>query len=50
MGGASVGKSSAELLGVVHVPDRGRGRLVATAVELFYRLAALTRNRSPTSI
>ena len=31
------GKSAAELLGVFEIPQRGRGRLVATAVELFYR-------------
>ncbi|TFG96507.1 MAG: TetR/AcrR family transcriptional regulator [Myxococcales bacterium] len=31
------GKSAAELLGVFEIPSRGRGRLVATAVELFYR-------------
>jgi AcrR family transcriptional regulator len=37
MGEAGAGKSAAELLGVFEVPDRGRGRLVATAVELFYR-------------
>jgi AcrR family transcriptional regulator len=37
MGGTSLGKSAAELLGVFEIPDRGRGRLVATAVELFYR-------------
>jgi AcrR family transcriptional regulator len=33
----SVGRSAAELLGVFEIPARGRGRLVATAVELFYR-------------
>ena len=32
-----MGKSAAELFGVFEIPDRGRGRLVATAVELFYR-------------
>jgi AcrR family transcriptional regulator len=37
MGGAGVSRSAAELLGVFQVPARGRGRLVATAVELFYR-------------
>jgi AcrR family transcriptional regulator len=37
MGEASVSKTAAELLGVFEIPDRGRGRLVATAVELFYR-------------
>jgi AcrR family transcriptional regulator len=31
------GKTAAELLGVFEIPRRGRGRLVATAVELFYR-------------
>src|SRR6185369_1731855 len=31
------GKSVAELLGVPDVPKKGRGRLVAAAVELFYR-------------
>lgn len=31
------GKTAAELFGVFEVPKRGRGRLVATAVELFYR-------------
>jgi len=31
------GRSAAELLGVFEIPSRGRGRLVATAVELFYR-------------
>jgi len=30
-------RSAAELLGVFEIPERGRGRLVATAVELFYR-------------
>jgi AcrR family transcriptional regulator len=30
-------KTAAELLGVFEIPARGRGRLVATAVELFYR-------------
>lgn len=30
-------RSAAELLGVFEIPSRGRGRLVATAVELFYR-------------
>jgi hypothetical protein len=30
-------KSAQELLGVPEVPKTGRGRLVATAVELFYR-------------
>jgi len=30
-------KSVSELLGVLEVPKSGRGRLVATAVELFYR-------------
>jgi AcrR family transcriptional regulator len=30
-------KTAAELLGVFEIPKRGRGRLVATAVELFYR-------------
>jgi AcrR family transcriptional regulator len=30
-------RSAAELMGVFTIPDRGRGRLVATAVELFYR-------------
>jgi AcrR family transcriptional regulator len=30
-------KTAAELFGVFQVPARGRGRLVATAVELFYR-------------
>lgn len=30
-------KTAAELLGVFEIPERGRGRLVATAVELFYR-------------
>lgn len=31
------GKTAAELFGVFEIPKRGRGRLVATAVELFYR-------------
>lgn len=31
------GRTAAELLGVLEIPARGRGRLVATAVELFYR-------------
>jgi len=30
-------RSAADLLGVFEIPARGRGRLVATAVELFYR-------------
>ena len=30
-------KTAAELFGVFEVPNRGRGRLVATALELFYR-------------
>jgi AcrR family transcriptional regulator len=30
-------KTAAELFGIFEVPKRGRGRLVATAVELFYR-------------
>ncbi len=30
-------RSAADLLGVFEIPERGRGRLVATAVELFYR-------------
>lgn len=34
---AGVTRSAAELLGVFEIPERGRGRLVATAVELFYR-------------
>lgn len=33
----ATGRSAAELLGVFEIPSRGRGRLVATAVELFYR-------------
>ena len=37
MAEARVSKSAAELLGVFEIPKRGRGRLVATAVELFYR-------------
>lgn len=34
---ASACKSAAELFGVFEIPRQGRGRLVATAVELFYR-------------
>ena len=30
-------RTAADLLGVFEIPARGRGRLVATAVELFYR-------------
>jgi AcrR family transcriptional regulator len=37
MGEAPQGGSAAELLGVFEIPERGRGRIVATAVELFYR-------------
>lgn len=37
MSEASAGKTAAELFGVFEIPKRGRGRLVATAVELFYR-------------
>jgi AcrR family transcriptional regulator len=37
MSGPSEVKSAAELLGVFEIPKHGRGRLVATAVELFYR-------------
>jgi AcrR family transcriptional regulator len=35
--GSATGKTAAELFGVFEIPKRGRGRLVATAVELFYR-------------
>ena len=34
---SATGKTAAELFGVFEIPKRGRGRLVATAVELFYR-------------
>jgi AcrR family transcriptional regulator len=34
---ARAGRSAAELLGVFEIPRRGRGRLVAISVELFYR-------------
>jgi AcrR family transcriptional regulator len=37
MSDARAAKSAAELFGVFEIPRRGRGRLVATAVELFYR-------------
>jgi AcrR family transcriptional regulator len=37
MVGSRTGKTAAELLGVFEIPSRGRGRLVAMAVELFYR-------------
>ncbi len=37
MAEAAPGKTAAELFGVFAIPQRGRGRLVATAVELFYR-------------
>jgi AcrR family transcriptional regulator len=37
MSGKGSDKSAAELLGVLEVPKRGRDRIVATAVELFYR-------------
>jgi AcrR family transcriptional regulator len=37
MSEASACRSAAELLGVFETPRQGRGRLVATAVELFYR-------------
>lgn len=37
MAGAPSGKSVVELLGVMDVPEVGRDRLVATAVELCYR-------------
>ena len=33
----TITKSAAELLGVPDVPKSGRGRLVAAAIELFYR-------------
>jgi AcrR family transcriptional regulator len=34
---SATGKTAAELFGVFEIPKRGRGRLVATAVEIFYR-------------
>ncbi len=37
MSEARAPKTAAELLGVFEIPRRGRARLVATAVELFYR-------------
>lgn len=37
MADEAIEKTAAELLGVFEIPQRGRGRLVATAVELFYR-------------
>ena len=37
MASQTITKSAAELLGVPDVPKSGRGRLVAAAIELFYR-------------